>query len=31
MVSMRRGEVTFGENFAALEELARPVQDLMGE
>lgn len=31
MVSMRRGEVTFGENLAALEELARPVQDLMGE
>src|SRR5437762_2764964 len=31
MVTIRRGEVTFGENLAALEELARPVQDLMGE
>jgi CRP-like cAMP-binding protein len=31
MVTIRRGEVTFGENVAALEELARPVQDLMGE
>jgi CRP/FNR family transcriptional regulator, anaerobic regulatory protein len=31
MVSIRRGEVTFGENVTALEELARPVQDLMGE
>jgi CRP-like cAMP-binding protein len=31
MVAIRRGEVRFGENVAALEDLARPVQDLMGE
>lgn len=31
MVSVNRGEVVFLENVGALEELARPVQDLIGE
>jgi Crp-like helix-turn-helix protein len=31
MVSIQRNEVLFQENVAALEELARPVQDLVGE
>jgi CRP/FNR family transcriptional regulator len=31
MVSIQRGEVFFQENVAALEALARPVQDLIGE
>jgi len=31
MVSIQRNEVFFQENVAALEELARPVQDLVGE
>ena len=31
MVSIRRSEVVFLENVGALEELARPVQDLLGE
>jgi len=31
MVAIRRGEVVFLENVDALEELARPVQDLVGE
>lgn len=31
MVSIHRGEVLFQENVADLEQLARPVQDLVGE
>jgi CRP-like cAMP-binding protein len=31
MVSIQHSEVLFQENVAALEELARPVQDLVGE
>jgi CRP/FNR family transcriptional regulator len=31
MVSIRRGELTFLKNVGALEKLARPVQDLIGE
>ncbi len=31
MVSIQRNEVFFLENIAALEALARPVQDLIGE
>ncbi|MGE5271346.1 MAG: Crp/Fnr family transcriptional regulator [Thiohalocapsa sp.] len=31
MVSIQRNEVLFKENVAALEDLARPVQDLVGE
>jgi CRP/FNR family transcriptional regulator len=31
MVSIQRGEVVFLKNVGALEELARPVQDLLGE
>ena len=31
MATVRRGEVVFLENVGALEELARPVQDLVGE
>lgn len=31
MVSIQRNQVLFQENVAALEELARPVQDLVGE
>jgi CRP/FNR family transcriptional regulator, anaerobic regulatory protein len=31
MVAIRRGEVAFQGNVSALEELARPVQDLVGE